>query len=89
MTGWKKQDDACKQRNKEQKAPYHKALCLWEEERELAKQEKWRIAWSKPKRRKLEAPIPKPVAESGSTNIAGDGAEGDDGARSDGESEEE
>jgi len=33
--------------------------------------------------------IPKPVAESGSTDMAGDGAEGNDGARSDGGSEEE
>ncbi|KAI9573867.1 hypothetical protein HD554DRAFT_2202030 [Boletus coccyginus] len=99
MTSWKEQDNARKQRNKEQKTAYHEALCLWKEERELAKQEKRWTAWSKLKRGKLEAPIPKPVAESGSTNITGDGAEGDDGnasgeedddgTRSDGESEEE
>ncbi|KIK93316.1 hypothetical protein PAXRUDRAFT_12733 [Paxillus rubicundulus Ve08.2h10] len=76
---WKEGDNARKQRNKEWKVAYQDTLQLWEEERNLAKQDKWQIAWAKPKLGKLEAPAPKPVANPGNTDNTGDGAEGDDG----------
>ncbi|KAF9231425.1 hypothetical protein BU15DRAFT_82421 [Melanogaster broomeanus] len=97
LASWKEGDNARKQRNKERKVAYQDALQLWEEERNLAKQDKRRVAWAKPKLGKLEAPAPKPVANPGNTDNAGDGAEGtdgneeegDDGTMSDGGSEDE
>ncbi|KAG1880096.1 hypothetical protein F4604DRAFT_1745117 [Suillus subluteus] len=37
----------------------------WKEEKERAKMEKRRLAWKKPTRGKLEAPLPKPVVAEG------------------------
>jgi len=68
LATWKEAEEARKQRNKERKDAYHKELHLWNEEKELAKQEKQRVGWEKPKRGKLEAAIRKPVVESGEGN---------------------
>ncbi|KAF9235519.1 hypothetical protein BU15DRAFT_20804, partial [Melanogaster broomeanus] len=52
---------------------YHNELALWTEECAQAKVEKRRPRWARPKRGKLESPIPKPVVDS----TDGDKAEGD------------
>ncbi|KAF9223588.1 hypothetical protein BS17DRAFT_831417 [Gyrodon lividus] len=62
---WREADEACKQCNKDQRGIYCEELCLWEVERNLAKQEKRRIGWAKPKLGKLEAPAPRLMVESG------------------------
>ncbi|KIK79456.1 hypothetical protein PAXRUDRAFT_161258, partial [Paxillus rubicundulus Ve08.2h10] len=67
------------------KAAYQEALQLWEKERNLAKQDKRQVAWTKPKLGKLEAPAPKPVASPGNTDNAGDDVEGDNGNEEEGD----
>ncbi|KIK82076.1 hypothetical protein PAXRUDRAFT_154599, partial [Paxillus rubicundulus Ve08.2h10] len=57
---------------------YHEELHLWEVENDLAKQEKRRIGWAKPKLGKLEAPAPKPVVESGDGDGRGEEDNGND-----------
>ena len=40
-------------------------LSLWETKRDLAKQERWKIRWMKPKLGKLERSAPRPMVEGG------------------------
>jgi hypothetical protein len=87
MAAWKEADNARKQRNKDQRSTYHEELRLWEVERNLAKQEKRRTRWAKPKLGKLEAPAPRLVVESGDGD--GEDEEDDGNGESDGGDGEE
>ncbi|KAL4065811.1 hypothetical protein V8B97DRAFT_1919561 [Scleroderma yunnanense] len=55
------------ERDKVQKEAYHKELCLWEAERDLAKLEKQQLGWKKPTRGELEKVVEKPK-KSGVSN---------------------
>ncbi|KAG0692688.1 hypothetical protein DFH29DRAFT_1008237 [Suillus ampliporus] len=72
---WKKAEEARKQRNRELTGKYQMELERWKEEKERAKMEKRRLAWKKPTRGKLEAPLPEPVVAEGT---AGDGLDVDE-----------
>jgi hypothetical protein len=87
MAAWKEADNTRKQRNKDQRSTYHEELRLWEVERNLAKQEKRRTGWAKPKLGKLEAPAPRLVVESGDGD--GEDEEDDGNGESDGGDGEE
>ncbi|KAF9225995.1 hypothetical protein BS17DRAFT_699870 [Gyrodon lividus] len=62
-------------------------MSLWEVERNLAKQERRRIGWAKPKLGKLEAPAPRLVVKSGDGD--GEDKEDDGNSESDGGDREE
>ncbi|KAG2092293.1 uncharacterized protein F5147DRAFT_585922 [Suillus discolor] len=85
---WKKTEEARKKRNRELKGKYQMDLERWKEEKELAKLEKRRLAWKKPTRGKLEAPLPKPVLAEGTAGDELD-VDGDDHENASDEDEEE
>ena len=92
MTSWKKADEAQKERKNVQKEAYHKALHLWEAERDLVKFKNQWSGWKKPMRGELEKAEKKPkklgVSSNGHYKKEGDNGAPDDSA-SDGGSEEE
>jgi DDE superfamily endonuclease len=57
---WGVLDEARKKKNATTTAEWKKKVEEWESERDLAKQERRRPRWTKPKRGKLEKAIPKP-----------------------------
>ncbi|KAG2151330.1 hypothetical protein DEU56DRAFT_728103 [Suillus clintonianus] len=83
---WKKAEEARKQRNRELTGKYQMELERWKEEKERAKMEKCRLAWKKPTRGKLEAPLPKPVVAEGT---AGDELDVDEDERENASDEDE
>jgi hypothetical protein len=60
LVEWKKLEDGRKERNVEIRRAYLDATKLWEAEREVAKSEKRRARWTKPKQGKMEKAIPRP-----------------------------
>ncbi|KIK84334.1 hypothetical protein PAXRUDRAFT_152910, partial [Paxillus rubicundulus Ve08.2h10] len=56
----------------------NEAMHLWEDERALAKHEKWQVGWEKPKLGKLESPAPKPVLKGKGDKTVVDGNEDSD-----------
>ncbi|KIK76114.1 hypothetical protein PAXRUDRAFT_170859 [Paxillus rubicundulus Ve08.2h10] len=79
MVTWKELNEAQKRRNKDCRAAYHEELCLWEEERDLVKEEKRKKGCTKPKLGKLEASAPKPVVGNGDSDSAEDDNNGNNG----------
>lgn len=61
ISEWKKEDKARIERNNECREKHQEAVKLWEAERDLAKSEKRRPHWKKPKLEGIEPPIPRPV----------------------------
>ncbi|KAF9238275.1 hypothetical protein BU15DRAFT_47895 [Melanogaster broomeanus] len=91
---WKEADKERKNRNKARREAFRKELDMWEQERALAKSEKRRIGWKRPKLGKLEPPAAKPAVEGGedvgSGNESGGSDDGvDEGMEGDGGSAEE
>ncbi|KAF9233941.1 hypothetical protein BU15DRAFT_90161 [Melanogaster broomeanus] len=60
LTEWRKVETEWKKWNNARREAYHGAMCLWKEESELAKRERRRVAWAKPKLGKMEPQPPKP-----------------------------
>ncbi|KAG1777812.1 hypothetical protein EV702DRAFT_969002 [Suillus placidus] len=85
---WKKMEEARKHHNRESKGKYQMDLEWWKEEKERVRLEKRRLAWKKPMRGKLEAPLPKPVVVEGTAGDELD-VDGDDHENASDEDEEE
>ena len=62
---WKEAEQARCERNESRRKAYQEELQLWKDERDQAKMERQRPHWGKPKRGKLEPPVPKPVTIGG------------------------
>ncbi|KAF9560998.1 hypothetical protein CPC08DRAFT_707723 [Agrocybe pediades] len=60
LADWKKHEDLRKERNAALRETYHEALAQWEKEREVAKVEKRRPRWNKPKLGAVEKATPRP-----------------------------
>ncbi|KAF9220268.1 hypothetical protein BS17DRAFT_715257, partial [Gyrodon lividus] len=95
LTEWRKQ----KKRNAVCRQAYCDAMHMWKKESKLAKQQRWWVAWAKPKLGKREPQAPKLGSqEGGAGEVEGENREvtkdeqsdgNDDGMGSDGESREE
>jgi len=60
LSNWKKQEDSRKERNEEVRRQYQEGVKEWEEERDCARAERRRPAWTKPKMSTMEKGIPRP-----------------------------
>ncbi|KAF9238112.1 hypothetical protein BU15DRAFT_48011 [Melanogaster broomeanus] len=81
LTEWRKAETERKKRNNARREAYRGAMRLWKEESEVAKRERRRVAWAKPKLGKMEPQAPKPGSERGegaSGECEGLGDEGND-----------
>jgi hypothetical protein len=67
---WKRNESARKARNDEVRTHHQVAVKAWEVERDLAKEEKRKPRWTKPKQGLLEKPIPRPKKPDGSDDEA-------------------
>jgi hypothetical protein len=78
---WKKNELARKSRNEEVRRVHQDAIKSWEVERDLAKGEKRKPRWVRPKQGLLEKPVPRPKKPEGDDSDADD----EDGDEEDGD----
>ncbi|KIK77921.1 hypothetical protein PAXRUDRAFT_80254, partial [Paxillus rubicundulus Ve08.2h10] len=85
LTEWRKAEKEQKKRNAMCRQAYYDAMQLWKDGSNLAKEQRRRVAWGKPKLGKLEPQAPKPGTEQGkSGEVEGGNGEVTEDEQSDG-----